>query len=305
MGVEDEVQQYLRTGDYDITFAAWPGNRFEKRGAEDLKAALVAEVQRRAGAVEALPALPHPNLVAYTRRKVGPMVRGLFTRSEQDSVLRVLERSVVFLTPANVASVLAAQRWLRTAWDLANLYLGSVGADVLGPDAEPLVGLSEETTCYVSMEYFDQNDRFADFIVHEAAHIFHNCKRETIGLPETRTREWLQDIDFKRRETFAYACEAYSRILELGATRLARFELLDELLAGDVPSDPRIDRDCYVDVLRRAVTARNGWKRIRDGCSSSRFRTRTSATTMASTARGAVVEAHLSQSKDRTDGTSD
>ena len=39
-------------------------------------------------------------------------------------------------------------------------------------------------------------------------------ERRTVGLPETRQREWLLDIDFRKRETFAYACEAYSRILE-------------------------------------------------------------------------------------------
>jgi len=56
----------------------------------------------------------------------------------------------------------------------------------------------------------------SDYAIHEAAHIFHNCKREMIGLPATRRREWLLDIDYAKRETFAYACEAYSRILELG-----------------------------------------------------------------------------------------
>lgn len=48
---------------------------------------------------------------------------------------------------------------------------------------------SEETTCYVSVEYFRDHDPCADYVVHEAAHIFHNCKRATVGLPETRRRE--------------------------------------------------------------------------------------------------------------------
>ncbi len=39
-----------------------------------------------------------------------------------------------------------------------------------------------------------------------------------MGPPETHQREWLLDIDFRKRETFAYACEAYSRILEAGST---------------------------------------------------------------------------------------
>ena len=52
---------------------------------------------------------------------------------------------------------------------------------MLGEDAPNLVGLSEETTCYVSPEYFAEDDPFADFIVHEAAHIFHNCKVSVRG----------------------------------------------------------------------------------------------------------------------------
>ncbi len=54
-----------------------------------------------------------------------------------------------------------------------NLYLASIGADLLGEDAPRVVGVSEETTCYVSPEYFTEDDPLCDFIVHEAAHIFH------------------------------------------------------------------------------------------------------------------------------------
>jgi hypothetical protein len=47
-----------------------------------------------------------------------------------------------------------------------------MGAPLLGPDAPKIVGLTEETTCYVSLAYFREGDPFADFVVHEAAHIF-------------------------------------------------------------------------------------------------------------------------------------
>jgi hypothetical protein len=39
-------------------------------------------------------------LVAFTRKKVEPTARGLFRRDEQEAVLAVLEKSVVFLTLA-------------------------------------------------------------------------------------------------------------------------------------------------------------------------------------------------------------
>ena len=130
-----------------------------------------------------------------------------------------------------------------------------------------LLGLSEETTCYLSATSFDAPGRFEDFVVHEAAHIFHNCKRETIGLPETRTREWLLEIDYGKRETFAYACEAYSRLHSLGDSPRGRQELLAEHERGSMPPDERVDAVEYLDILREAVTARNGWKRILQRCS--------------------------------------
>src|SRR5262249_5588440 len=162
---------------------------------------------------------------------VEPMVRGLFPAAEQEAVLAILERSIAFVTRENLESLLRGCTFLSSAWDVANLYLTSVGAELLNVEATALVGLSLETRCFVSTEYFRaSDDRFADFVLHETAHIFHNCKRHTAGLPERGRREWLLDIDFRMRENFAYACEAYGRILELGPRPSDRAELLSELL---------------------------------------------------------------------------
>jgi len=195
------------------------------------------------------------------------MVQGLFPVHEQESVLDVLGRSVIFLTPATIDAVLEQTPWLSTAWDLANLYLAGIGAELLADDAPNLLGLSEGTTCYLSAEYLGAPGRFDDFLVHEAAHIFHNCKRRTIGLRETRRREWLLEIEFARRETFAYACETYSRIHDLGQGLRSRQALLAEYSQGPMPADDRVDVDEYLDILREAVAARNGWKRILARCS--------------------------------------
>jgi len=129
------------------------------------------------------------------------------------------------------------------------------------------VGLSEGTICYVSVNYFRAPGRFDDFAVHEAAHIFHNCKRRTIGLRETRVREWLLEIDFAKREIFAYACEAFSRIHAPGHSPRAREMLLAEHKQGPMPADGRVEAGEYLDILREAVAARNGWKRILERCS--------------------------------------
>jgi hypothetical protein len=269
--MDAEIERYVRTGDSEPWLAAWPGANVierERNGHDALKAALVAEVERRGTGRSAPLAIADADLPAFTRAKVAPMVRGLFPAREQDAVLKLLERSIVFLTPASILPVLRRRVWPRTAWSLANLYLGSIGAELLSPEAPRIVGLSEETTCYVSPEYFAEKNRFADFVVHEAAHVFHNCKRVTAGLPGTRTREWLLDIEFRKRETFAYACEAYSRILGFGRRSVDRMRLLPELEEHGIRGDDTVAPGELHDILREAVAARSGWKRILARCSS-------------------------------------
>jgi hypothetical protein len=110
-------------------------------------------------------------------------------------------------------------------------------------------------------------------VVHEAAHIFHNCKRRTAGLAETRRREWLLDIEFRKRETFAYACETYSRIRELGQSPADRRRLLARL-ENEGPMPPEaVDGDEYLEILGEAVAARNGWKKILSRCGPPRRQT--------------------------------
>jgi hypothetical protein len=195
------------------------------------------------------------------------MVRGLFPRAEQEVVLGVLERSVVFLTTANIERVLLEHDNDRSAWDLANLYLASVGAALLGPDAQQLVGISEGTTCFVSAEYFEEGEPFADFVVHEAAHVFHNCKRKTVGLRATRRREWLLEIEYRKRETFAYSCEAYARMLERAAGSATERRALADAFAETARfTDNRVDADEVGSIVREASAARNGWKTILARC---------------------------------------
>jgi hypothetical protein len=137
----------------------------------------------------------------------------------------------------------------------------------LSREGQEIAGLSEEATCYIAADYFSITDPFLDYVVHEAAHIFHNCKRKTIGLPSTRNREWLLEIDFSKRETFAYACETYNQLIEHGKTRSDRDRLLSELEGNPVIWDERVDIHEYIDILREAVAVRNGWKRILERCS--------------------------------------
>lgn len=265
--ISNEIERYLRTGASDPVYRAWPGSVFEagQRAHSDLRGALVSEV-RRLSKRRGHPAVPEHVGNAFTRGKVEPMVRGLFRRAEQDVVLAMLERSVVYVTNETIESLLLELDYDKSAWDLANMYLRSVGAEMLGEDAMSIVGMSESTTCYVAPDYFTEKDPFADFIVHEAAHVFHNCKRRTIGLPETRTREWLLDLQFSKRETFAYSCEAYARIMALAKNPTHRRELAAEFGSRVRFSEERVDFAEVANIVADAASARNGWKAILARC---------------------------------------
>lgn len=246
---------------------AWPGDIFVRGKLQhaDLRGALVREVRRLASGRSHV-AVPANVGVEFTRAKVEPMVRALFTRGEHDIVLATFEKSVIYVTSASVEPILLAHMWERSAWDLANMYLLSVGAKLLGKKAARIVGMSEETTCYVSPDYFAEGDPFADFIVHEAAHIFHNCKRRTIGLNETRRKEWLLDIEFTKRETFAYSCEAYARIVARAKSPAERRALAVEYGSKRRISAERVDPAEVSSIVADAANARNGWKVILARC---------------------------------------
>lgn len=267
----DEIDCFLRTGEYDPLFRRWPGSDLLDsivRGSDALRDALLNEVRRRQGdSVPGLPVAPVGHeLAAFTRAKVEPMVRGLFRRNECGPVLTLLEASVVFLTRESIEPAIR-QADLDTAWEIANVYLSSLGAERLDPSVPRHVGLSVETTCYVSTEYFSEESPFADFVVHEAAHVFHQTKRRSVGLPETKHREWLLPIGFQKRETFAYACEAYSCILQQAQAVAKRRSLFGQLQRLPPPPDERVEPNEYFSILADAVESRNGWKVILERCS--------------------------------------
>ena len=268
------VAHYLATGDTDRNHWDWPGQNYmevEINCSRILRDALVAAVLERVPTSKQT-TTPHlGDLVALTRDKVSPMVNGLFPMGERSIVLATLERSVIFLTPENIESLLRASSWLSSSWDLANMYLLERGAEPLSPDAPSVVGMSEETICYLSLAYLGSQERepFSDYLVHEAAHVFHNTRRCTIGLTETRSRESLLNIDFHKRETFAYACEAYSRILSLASTPKLRREALQVHANGPLSGDSRMDQEEYLKILSAAVGPGNGWKRILKACAPS------------------------------------
>jgi hypothetical protein len=234
-----------------------------------LRAELIAEVRRREPGHRQTQVPADFNSPSWTRGKVEPMINGLFPASERQVVLQAAECSIVFLTCEAAHQIIREIPYLESAWTIANVYLNSLGAPMLGNEAMQIVGLSLERKCYVSTEYFAERDPFADYVTHEVAHIFHNCKRETFGLPHTLSKEWLLDIAYAKRETFAYACETYGRIVEQAQGTAGRRALLTQYARSPKPSDETVDSAELLDILTEAIEARNGWKRILLRCSSS------------------------------------
>ncbi|MBO0798899.1 MAG: hypothetical protein J2P31_08745 [Blastocatellia bacterium] len=130
--------------------------------------------------------------------------------------------------------------------------------------------MSENTPCYVTPEYFSRDEPFEDFIVHEAAHIFHDCKRDTAGLRRTRSKEWLLDIEYRKWETFAYSCEAYSRVIERGKNSFERRALAEQYARTARISEKRVDTTEVTSIVQEAAGVRNGWKHILSRCAPNR-----------------------------------
>jgi hypothetical protein len=262
---QSEIERSLRSGEHDPLFGAWPvGNVLEcaRRGDADLRRALV-EVKARAAAVS----YPRRSKTLIAKHSLARRLRQWSEASFRSSKSRRCSTCLLAGLPhSNYHRRVLNRGFPSTAWDLATLYLLSCGAEPLADDAPRIVGMSEDTTRFVSMDYFRATHRFADFVVHEAAHVFRNCKRRTLGLPATRRREWLLEIASGKRETFACACEAYSGILELGDSVLARCRLYQELEREAPPPDELVCHQEYVDILRSAVCTRNGWTKILSAC---------------------------------------
>lgn len=147
--------------------------------------------------------------------------------------------------------------------------MGSIGAELLGPGAPRIVGLSEDTSCFVSLAYFESTEPLCDFVVHEVAHILHNTKRRMVGLPYTRHRERMLDIDFRKRETFALACEAYSYLLDRAQRPADRISLAREHGNEAQVPDSAIDSEELIDIVSGAAASRTGWTVIRKRCAPS------------------------------------
>jgi hypothetical protein len=122
---------------------------------------------------------------------------------------------------------------------------------------------------------YQNDDPYSDVIVHEAAHLLHYLKPEHYGLQIRRGQERFVDVEFRHRELFAYACEAYYRVT-LQGERKSRIWFAEKMRqeAFSFPSD---QIEPVAALVLAAARARNGWRLIRN------------ATTIRSTRRRAAT----------------
>ncbi|MBU6455757.1 MAG: hypothetical protein KGS72_28565 [Cyanobacteria bacterium REEB67] len=105
-----EVEHFLKTGKSDPLSSSWPGGPLlgGQAADRDLRKAPLAEVKRRViGHTE--PSIPEIDLEAFTRKKVEPMVNGLFPKVEHLVILEKLGKSVIFLTADTIDGVLSTR----------------------------------------------------------------------------------------------------------------------------------------------------------------------------------------------------
>jgi len=220
-----------------------------------------------------------PPVAAETiRQRIEPMVRGLVQADWQEAALReVAARTFVLNLPGTVAAIEAelSTCFTGSAWQILWAFFGDHG---LKP-AEVEVRCDGMAGDYAHVRWsaYETTDPYSDVVVHEAAHLLHYLKPQHYGLHIRRGQERFVDVEFCHRELFAYACEAYSRVVRRGE-RKSRISFGEKMLEGAF-SFPRGQIEEVVALVLNAARARNGWRVIRDAAVIHRTRGRAKVVT--------------------------
>lgn len=198
------------------------------------------------------------------RLRVEPMVKGIVPRDWQDIGLRELSARTFILSFQGAKAAIESEfstGWLSTAWQVLWAYFDDYG---LKPDEieAGCDGLSGGEFAHVRWSAYETTDPYSDVIVHEAAHLLHYLKPEHFGLHVRRGQERFVDVEFRHRELFSFACEAFSRVI-LQGERKSRISFAERMreIAFSFPGE-------YVEevaaLVLTAARARNGWRVIRE-----------------------------------------
>lgn len=262
------IERFLRTGDetWDgagsgrFTPAQFENNTVYRRAAKDalltlfrLLADLLPAEAKRA---------PHvaPEVL---RAHVEPMVNGLVQKDWREVALRELASRTFLLNFRGARAAMDVELPscdMKSAWRILWGFYGDHG---LKPNDIEMTcdGLAGDFA-HVRWSAYQTTDPFSDVVVHEAAHLLHYLKPSNFGLHARRHQERFVDIEYRHRELFAFACEAYSRVVLHGPLQ-SRIAFAERMQEGAF-SFPRAEMDEVSALVLEAARARNGWRVIRE-----------------------------------------
>ena len=217
----------------------------------------------------AIPPVPAETI----RQRIDSMVTGLVPGDWREVALReITARTFVLNLPGAMAAIEAelSTCFMGDAWRILWALFGDHGLkpDDIKVGCDGLAG----DFAHVRWSAYQTKDPYSDVVVHEAAHMLHYLKPSHYGLHVRRGQERFVDTEFRHRELFAYACEAYSRVVLHGERKL-RVAFAEKML--DVAfSFPRSQIEEVAALALRAARAWNGWRVIREATVIHRIRRR-------------------------------
>ena len=262
------IERFLRTSDEtwdgagsgQFTTAQFQNNEAYRRAAKTALRTLFHILANLLPAEAQLAPRVDPTAI---RARVEPMVRGLVQEEWQEIALREFVARTFVL---NFRGAMAAmevelpscdmESARRILWALYRDY--GLRLDDIKMTCDGLAG----DYAHVRWSAYETKDPYSDVVVHETAHLLHYLKPRNFGLHMRRHQERFVDIEFNHRELFAYACEAYSRVV-LHGPRKARISFAEKMPEGAF-SFPRGEIKDVAALVMDAARARNGWRVIRD-----------------------------------------
>jgi hypothetical protein len=207
------------------------------------------------------------------RQRIDPMVKGLVQGDWRELALRELGQRTFVLNFQGAKAAMDVELPscdMESAWRILWALYGDYG---LKPDDVEMAcdGLAGEFA-HVRWSAYETKDPYSDVVVHEAAHLLHYLKPRNYGLHVRRGQERFADVDFCHYELFAFACEAYSRVV-LRGDRKSRISFAEKMQEGAI-SFPRGQIEEVAALVMNAARARNGWRVIREATVIHRIRRR-------------------------------
>jgi len=276
------IEQFLRSGEetWDgagsgrFTLAQFTEDEAYSRAAKTAVRTLFSRLADLLPAGARLAPLVAPETI---RRRIDPMVKGLVQSDWQDIALRELTARTFVLNFQGARAAIEAEFstcYMGSAWQILWALFGDYGLkpDEIEVECDGIAG----DFAHARWSAYQTKDPYGDVVVHEAAHLLHYLKPGHYGLHVRRGQERFVDVEFCHRELFAFACEAYSRVV-LHRERKSRISFAEKMLEGAF-SFPRSQIQQVAALVLRAARARNGWRAIREPTVIHRIRKRVKVT---------------------------